>query len=241
MLGMFCFHIKLTIRLCTYVQTASWKNSKKLGSRVNNVQKLASTNWRTDARTLKTSSLALIYSTAEYCAPVWLNSVHVTKIDTQLNAAMWLIMGTLKTTQREWLPLLSNIAPAHLRHEGATIREFANTQRCQNSLLYEEIQNLPDLRLRSRKPPRTLDPAITDREFYLKDRWKELWDAATPHNGFFIENPLELQPGFNLKRPEWVQLNKFSTEHGRCEYLMNKLGYSDSSHCDCGEMRQTTL
>jgi hypothetical protein len=45
-------------------------------ARGNLVRKLTGTNWGASAEKLRTASLALAYSNAEYCAPVWLNSVH---------------------------------------------------------------------------------------------------------------------------------------------------------------------
>jgi hypothetical protein len=60
------------------------KTSKKVGARINIVQKLAGTGWGAGTETLRTAVLAIVYSTAEYCAPVWLNSVHISKIDVQL-------------------------------------------------------------------------------------------------------------------------------------------------------------
>lgn len=60
----------------------------KLRTRNNIIQKLANTSWGADAETLKTSALALVYAVAEYCSPVWLNSNHVSKIDTELNHTM---------------------------------------------------------------------------------------------------------------------------------------------------------
>jgi hypothetical protein len=47
------------------------KTGKKVAARVYLVRKLAGTNWGASAETLRTASLALVYSTAEYCAPVW--------------------------------------------------------------------------------------------------------------------------------------------------------------------------
>lgn len=70
----------------------------KLRTRNNIIAKLDGTGWRANASTLRTATLALVYSTAEYCSPVWLNSCHVTKIDVQLNRPMRIISGTLKST-----------------------------------------------------------------------------------------------------------------------------------------------
>jgi len=37
------------------------------------------------ANTLRSSALALCYSAAEYCAPVWSRSAHTSRVDVQLN------------------------------------------------------------------------------------------------------------------------------------------------------------
>jgi hypothetical protein len=85
------------------------KTSKKVSARSNIVRKLAGTGW--GAETLRTAALTIVYSTAEYFAPVWLNSVHISKIDVQLNNAMRNIPGCVKSTQLPWLPTLAHIAP----------------------------------------------------------------------------------------------------------------------------------
>jgi hypothetical protein len=81
-----------------------------------------------NAQTLRTASLALVYSSAECCAPVWLNSAHVHKLDVQLNNLMRLITGTVKSTELQWLPVLSNIAPPKLQQEAALFRELKNNR-----------------------------------------------------------------------------------------------------------------
>jgi hypothetical protein len=70
--------------------------AKKVSSRVKFVRKLAGRKWGSNAQTLRTASLALVYSSTEYCAPVWLNSAHVHRLDVQLNNVMRLITGTVK-------------------------------------------------------------------------------------------------------------------------------------------------
>jgi len=52
-------------------------------------------------RTLRTATLALVYSIAEYGAQVWRNSTHTKKIDTQLNSAMRIVSGTAKSTRTQ--------------------------------------------------------------------------------------------------------------------------------------------
>ena len=47
---------------------------KKLSTKVALLRQLAGSGWGADAKTLPTSALFLVYSTAEYCAPVWCRS-----------------------------------------------------------------------------------------------------------------------------------------------------------------------
>jgi hypothetical protein len=133
-----------------YLQTTSGKSAIKIGARVNLIQKLAGTNWGSDAQTLQTALLALVYSTAKYRAPVWMNSVHTNRVNITLNNAMRLIFGTLKSTQLPWLPVLPNIEPPpKLRSKTAAVRECV---RCRRHYNICRINN------RSRKPIWTIDP-----------------------------------------------------------------------------------
>lgn len=69
--------------------------SAKLSSRNNLVQKVAHTSWGAKAQCLRTTSIAFVYSCAEYCALVWLNTSHTKKVDVQLNKTMRTISGIL--------------------------------------------------------------------------------------------------------------------------------------------------
>ena len=87
------------------------KTAAKLKSRNNLLSKLAGSSWGANAKTLRTSALALCYSVAEYCCPAWSRSSHMASIDSQLNNTMRLISGGVRPTQTPWLPVLANIAP----------------------------------------------------------------------------------------------------------------------------------
>jgi len=84
------------------------KTAGKLKNRNNLLMKLAGFTWGASANTLRSSALALCYSAAEYCAPVWSRSAHTSQVDVQLNYTMRLISGTLNSTPLAWLPVLSN-------------------------------------------------------------------------------------------------------------------------------------
>ena len=76
------------------------KTAAKTRTGNNLVHILAGTTWGAGAKTLRTSALALCYSVAE---------------DVQLNNTMRTITGAVRCTRTDWLPFLSNIAPADIR------------------------------------------------------------------------------------------------------------------------------
>jgi len=94
---------------------------KKLTSRVALLRRLAGSDWGAGATTLRTATLALVHSTAEYCAPVWCRSAHTRLIDLTLNDALRIVTGCLRPTPADNLPILAGIQPAELRCRGATL------------------------------------------------------------------------------------------------------------------------
>ena len=63
----------------------------------------------------KNSALALVFSTAEYAAPVWSSSHHSSKVDVAINEMLRIVTGCLRPTKADFLPVLSGIMPADLR------------------------------------------------------------------------------------------------------------------------------
>ena len=89
----------------------------KVATRNNLLKKLADSKWGTNARTIRTTALALCYSTAEYAASVWTRSSHANKLNPVLNQACRAITGCLKPTNVEDLHLIAGIAPPDIRRE----------------------------------------------------------------------------------------------------------------------------
>ena len=90
----------------TLDRTLSYKthihNTKmKVVTQNNLLKKLANSRWGTNARTIRTTALALCYSTAEYAAPVWERSAYAHLLNTELNQACRAITGCLKPTNVE--------------------------------------------------------------------------------------------------------------------------------------------
>ena len=55
-------------------------------------------------QTLRIATLSLVYSTAEYCAPVWCRSAHTRLIDSVLNDALHIVTGCLRFIPRTIYP-----------------------------------------------------------------------------------------------------------------------------------------
>ena len=101
-------------------RTLSYKthihNTKmKVATRNNLLKKLANSRWGTNARTIRTTALALCYSTAEYATPVWERLAYAHLLNPELNQACRAITGCLKPTNVENLYLLTGIAPPKIR------------------------------------------------------------------------------------------------------------------------------
>ena len=88
---------------------------KKLSTRVSIIRRLAGTTWGAGTSVLRTATLALVYSTAEYCAPVWCRSAHTRLIDPVIYNALCIVTGGLLPTLTDYLTVLAGIPPAELR------------------------------------------------------------------------------------------------------------------------------
>ena len=119
--------------------------------------------WGAGAKTLRIATLSLVYSTAEYCAPVWCRSTHTRLIDSVLNDALRIVSGCLRPTPTDHLPVLSGIQPAELRRMGVTLSLAHCGSLDPNHILYGLLNGSSDtrqVRLRSR---RSFVPAARNR------------------------------------------------------------------------------
>ena len=128
---------------------------KKLSSRVTLLSRLVGSGWGAGAKTLRIATLSLVYSIAEYCAPVWCRSAHTRLIDSVLNDALRIVTGCLCPTPTDHLPVLSGIQPAKLRRMGATLFLAHCGSLDPDHILYGLLSGSSDtrqVRLRSRRP-----------------------------------------------------------------------------------------
>ena len=203
-----------------------------LRCRKNLLSKLVDTTWGANATTVRSSALALCYSVAEYCAPVWSRSAHTHLVDVQLNSTMRLITGTLKPTPLPWLPVLANIEPPEIRRKAAVDKLITKTSIHEDWGLHDEITDPPIYRLSSRHP------VWSDMEpIDIMTRWRDAWKSALVVNSDLVCDPAIRQPGFDLPRRQWCLLNRFRTAQGQCKACLKRWGHADSDLCDCGDVQ----
>jgi len=173
---------------------------------------------------------SVLYSAAEYCAPVWSRSAHISQVDVQLNSTVRLISGTFRSTPLLWLPVLSNIEPPALQRKAATDKLVEKIVKYDSWPIQPDILNPPLLRLTPRKLL-WLDLQPVD----IKSRWRHNWKSAQVVNSHLVCGPTIRQPGFDLPRQQWSLLNRFRTEQGHCGACRRKWRLTDTDLCPCGE------
>ncbi|KAL7378497.1 hypothetical protein ABVT39_014733 [Epinephelus coioides] len=143
-----------------------------------------------------------------------------------------IITGTIRSTPLPWLPILSNIAPPHIRRVAFTQRMLQKVKDSPHLPIYTDIFNPPTARLPSRRPILKNPPPA---DFTIQSAWEKEWESKDIPNKHLVADPTLLVPGTNLPRRQWSTLNRFRTGHGPCLASLHKWGSSSSSLCACGE------
>ena len=149
---------------------------KKLSTQVALLRRLAGSGWGVGANTLRISALSLVYSTAEYCAPIQCRSTHTRLIDSILNDALRIVTGYLRPIPTEDLSVLAGIQPAELRRLGATLSLVNRAMYDPDHVLHGQLVELQDAhlgRLRSRRPFVPIAWKLLDSLFELDIRVKQ--------------------------------------------------------------------
>lgn len=94
--------------------------------------------------------MALVYSGAKYCAPIWEGSYHCNLVDVELWKNMLIILGTVKSTKTQLLPVLPHIELPHIRRQNAVLT-IAEKIACNTNLPIHEYE-VKNPRLESRHP-----------------------------------------------------------------------------------------
>ena len=180
----------------------------KVKSRCNIISKLAGSDWGAPAPVLRTSAIALVYSLAEYCVPVWGRCAHVQHVDTQLNIAMRTVSGALRPTNINWLPVLSNVEPPQISRDRATLQEYKKAHQLTDCVPIKDILREPTMsRLRSRRPFVAEAARLASLNQTEQHTLEQSWIEGVPPGHDIVTNPTCPQPGFTLPRRQFVTLN----------------------------------
>ena len=199
---------------------------KKLSSRVTLLRRIVGSGWGAGAKTLRIATLSLVYSTAEYCAPVWCRSAHTRLTDSVLNDALHIITGCLRPTPTDRLLVLSGIQPPELRRMGATLSLAHRGSLDPDHILYGLSSGSSDtrqMRLRSRRPFVPGARNFLDNLARLGIRASEWinhkWNAEYCENASrlraFVLKTGASPVGMGLPRAVWVKLNRLRTGVGQ--------------------------
>ncbi|KAL1448195.1 hypothetical protein WDU94_012261, partial [Cyamophila willieti] len=214
-------------RALTY-KTHCINTKKKVCSRNAIIRKLTGTSWGAKPHVLRTSTLALCVSAAEYAAPVWRNSSHAHQVDVALNEAARIITGCLKPTPVDRVYQIAGIAPPNIRRRVAAETERLKQTADNRHPLFNH--NIPRARLKSRRNFfMTTEPINTHADI----RKSELWRYAVTQPLFDLKE--EPPPGSNLPYPTWKSLNRLRSGVSRCKTNLRRWGYTEDATCECGE------
>ena len=221
---------------------------KKLTTRVGLLRRLAGSTWGAGATTLRTATLALVHSAAEYCAPVWCRSAHTRLINKPINDALRIVTGCLRPTPTDNLFVLAGILPTELRRKRATL-SLARRAQGPEHLLNKRLLSPPykgHRHLKSRHPfvPAALEllkdlESSTSVANWAESKWNTSWQKDTSRLRDFIPNVSPTPPGMLLPRPSWVKLNRLRTGIGLFHSTMHRWGLASTAACECGAEEQT--
>ena len=223
---------------------------KKISSRVTLLRRLEGSGWGAGAKTLRIATFYLVYSTADYCAPVWCRSAHTRLIDSVLNDALRIVTVCLRPTPTDQLPVLSGIQPAELRRMGATLSLAHRGSLDPDHILHGLLSGSSDtrqVRLRS-KPPFVPDARnLLDNlarlgvraSEWIDHKWKTEYCEGASRLRAFVPRTGARPVGMGLPRVAWVKLNRLRTGVGRFHSSMRKWSFAPLMNCECGTSEQT--
>ena len=235
-------YLGVTLDRCLNFKTHIQKTKAKVSARNNIVSKLTNTRWGASPQTLRSTTLALCYSTAEYASPVWERSTHAKKLDPALNASCRLITGCLRPTNTDILYILADIAPPAIRRSAASMKQRQQQEIDERHPMFN--QPPVQYRLKSRKSflkcvnPLEADTTTSEARLTM---WEEINNSLPPSTTMGIVASEQLPPGADESWATWKCLNRLRTGVGRAKVTLSKWGYrpSNDTMCDCGTEPQT--
>jgi len=131
---------------------------------------------------------------------------------------MRIISGTIKSTPKQWLPIL----PPSIHCKTAGHREWIKYAENQSLAIHQDITHNGSLRLKFRKPPHINMRELIENCYDGLAEEKLEWEKSNldTHNLVqILGNPV---PGYELSRRDWVVLNLLCIGHRHCKELLYK-------------------
>ena len=211
----------------------------KVNNTDNILRKLINSKGGCTPHTLKTSSLALCYTAAEYACSVRSRSAHASKLDPTLNNARTTITGCLKPTHTSNLHLLADIAPPEIGRE--------TTNKAERLCQYTDTRHPPfgsvptPTRLKSgRSFLSHVQPLVQPKAEETLKRWIDKLKSKQPSVDMGIQPSETLPPGSKAPWQTWKTLNRLRFGVGRTKANSIKWGYhTGDPSCNCGTKTQT--
>ena len=212
----------------------------KVNTRKNILRKLTNSRWGAHPATVRTTALALCFSTAEYTCSSWGHSRHTGHVDIALNDTCRIINGCVKATPIPCLYALASIAPPHIRRKVA-----ANADRC----IQEDDPRHP---LHGQRPAKHMLPSrnsfrdstealSTSKQDVRTTLWVEEWNALGERSTEWRDRGIipneHLASGTYEPWSTWRSLNRLRVLKGRCRGMMKMWKLSHTNVCDCGRDR----
>ena len=223
---------------------------KKLSSHVTLLRQLMGSGWGADAKTLHIATLSLVYSAAEYCAPVWCRSAHSCFIDSVLNDALRIVTGCLCPTPMDHLHVLSCIQPAELHQMGVTLSLAHRGSLDPDHILYGLLSGSSDtcqVRLRSRRPFVPTVQNLLDNlarldicaSKWINHKWKMEYCENVSRLHVFVPETGARPVEMGLPQVAWIKLNCLQIGVGQFHLSMQKWGLTPLLNCKCDAFEQT--
>ena len=130
-------------------------------SRVALVKRLTGLNWGACFDVLCISTLSQVVAPAEYCSPVWNQSLHANTLNTPFNEAFRTISGFINPTRADFLPFLAGIESLENRRHYPCERLLRRANNQDHPLHQMMHCSYKLTKLRSRHPLRNLDLTIS--------------------------------------------------------------------------------
>ena len=153
-------------------------------------------------------------------------------------------MHLLKPTPTDLLPVLCGIVPSDLRRD-KNIMDLSNRAVSESHMLHTIVTNpLLDIRLKSRAPLSSrMHSLVNDNtenvssQSWAEAKWRQRWINSTHQLKQFIPLPSNNPPGCDLKRREWVLLNRIRSGYGRYGSFMYRICLTNNPNCVFGEIQ----